>query len=243
MKRIIIFAMVGVLLVSTGCSTREYKMCKTSGTTTVTNDNISESRQDVYEIYRNAMEAVLNDRTLPDGTTIEYTGADEWYTFDVPEECRYDEFAIFDIDNDGADELIISFSSAPSAYHDNYIYQYNENTDEWHLETMNTVGTPYYDNGIIIDQSMHLNEHSIIIPYALRQYDSFNDEYILLGYVDGTTDDNGDPVYELRGFDGDDNTIFYNQEEYDKFLEDILGKSNEIDIPFIKMTDENIANI
>ncbi len=164
-----------------------------------------------------------------------------------------DEFLMQDIDS--------AFDYIPDESNDSVIYMkepvpieigvkpvrkellYDEDTEEWHLETINTAGTPYYDNGIIIDLAYHSNEDSIIHPYAVRRYDRLSDEYILLVYVDGVIGDNGEPVYKLRGFDGEDSVTFYDQDEYDRFLEDTLGNSNEIDIPFVELTEDNIASI
>ena len=213
---------------------------------------------DIYEAYDDALLDVLKYYVLPDGTELEYQGPTDW----IAVKLEYtDDYAVFDIDGDGREELIISFRTAPSAYHRAYIFEYYTDTHEWHYEGEFTPGSDIYDNGVIISYGHHANPRSTIMHYGVLRYDPESDTYETLGYVDswgrdieieisgGIGDypeeydtDNAGVVYLLWGFDGTDEIRYYSQSAYEEFLEELYGDSETISIPYNDMVLENLDN-
>ena len=214
---------------------------------------------DIYEAYEYAVLDVLKYYVLPDGTELEYQGPTDWIAVKLE---HTEDYAVFDIDGDGRDELIISFSCAPSAYHRAYIFEYYTDTHEWHYEGEFTPGSDIYDNGVIISYAHHANPRSTIMHYRVLRYDADSDTFENAGYVDSWgrdieieisgdigdypeeyDTDNAGVVYLLRGFDGTDEIRYYSQSSYEEFLEELYGDSETISIPYNDMVLENLDNI
>lgn len=166
------------------------------------------------------------------------------------------QFAIADIDNDGREELIITYSTASMAGMFEVAYDYNPDTDRLKQEYLSFPALTYYDNGIIKAEASHNQTMgSDFWPYALYQYQEASDTYAQIGYVDTWSkevsdtyighadqpfpdelDTDGDGVlYNIqKGADPSFEYIDYqyNQADYDEWYDSIMGEADEIQIDY-----------
>lgn len=92
--------------------------------------------------YKAAVEKLVNDKVFPNG---EDTGFADDSSFGDMGENRY---AIADVDSDGKDELIISFTTAPVAGEVEQVYGYNDADGTLKLKLNEFPQVTYYTNGI-----------------------------------------------------------------------------------------------
>lgn len=169
-------------------------------------------------------------------------------------------YAIYDVDGDGRQELIISYLTASMAGMWECIFDYNPETDEVSREFLEFPALTYYDNGIIkAEWSHNQGKGPDFWPFTLYSYDSDTDSYIEIGAVDtwdkkyfpqnndGTpfpddADIDGDGiVYTIRdGGVGDESfyKIWQDGAEYEKWYQSIVGEGSELSIPW-KVLENN----
>lgn len=169
-------------------------------------------------------------------------------------------YAIYDVDGDGRQELIISYLTASMAGMWECIFDYNPETDEVSREFLEFPALTYYDNGIIkAEWSHNQGRGPDFWPFTLYSYDSDTDSYIEIGAVDtwdkkyfsqtndGTpfpddADIDGDGiVYTIRdGGVGDESfyKIWQDGAEYEKWYQSIVGEGSELSIPW-KVLENN----
>ena len=94
------------------------------------------------EAYKAAVEKLVNDKVFPTG---EDTGFEADSFFGDMDENKY---AIADVDSDGKDELIISFTTAPVAGEVEQVYGYNDADGTLKLKLNEFPLVTYYTNGI-----------------------------------------------------------------------------------------------
>ena len=94
------------------------------------------------EAYKAAVEKLVNDKVFPNG---EDTGFEADSFFGDMDENKY---AIADVDSDGKDELIISFTTAPVAGEVEQVYGYNDADGTLKLKLNEFPLVTYYTNGI-----------------------------------------------------------------------------------------------
>lgn len=94
------------------------------------------------------------------------------------------EFAIYDIDNDGYEELLLSLTSGSMVSYVLEIYNCNNAGDLTLQETV-FPGSTFYENGAIeIPFSHNQGLAGSFWPYSVIKYDFFTDSYINVGSVD-----------------------------------------------------------
>lgn len=163
-------------------------------------------------------------------------------------------FALTDIDKDGREELIISYSSACMAGMFERIYDYDPVTGALKVELTQFPALTYYDNGIIKAEWSHNQGPGDLWPFTLYQYDSESDSYAEAGSV--TTWDRkhkeewegGMPFPDALDTDGD-GTLYnickegeafsyqyedfqYNQADFDEWLGGYIEGAEEISIDY-----------
>ena len=185
-------------------------------------ENISENNNVKHdpirlEAYKKALSKILEDKKLID---------DEVLFEDEIFKIEDNMFAICDVDLDGKEELVVSIGSAPTAGMVSVIYDYNETSGDVEKEFSSYVATTFYDNGILKVSASHNQglAGDKLWPYSLYKYDKEINTYTLIAYVDAWDE-------SLAGTN------------YEKWVNQYLETANEIDIPYINLTQENIDNL
>ena len=125
------------------------------------------------------------------GMLMAYTGILEelYQSYQDPERFRYEDgpsFSLYDVDLDGAEELIVQDPVGEVAGQWVRIYGYN-NAGEAYIELEEFPDLNYYDNGVIEAGWSH-NQGAAgdkLWPYTVYQYDPDTDIYEQLAIVDG----------------------------------------------------------
>lgn len=177
-------------------------------------------------------------------------------------------FAVTDIDNDGREELIVSYSNAIMAGMMEIIYDYDPVLGVLKRELTEWPALTYYDNGIIKAEASHNHSRGEFWPFALYQYQADTDTYLQIGYVSAWDKeiaakwDDGQPFPDELDTDGD-GTLFqickegeevsfayedfkYNQADVDEWFGGYLAgaptDAKQISIDYQPMEYESFAD-
>ncbi|MDE6915072.1 MAG: hypothetical protein K2P35_15465 [Lachnospiraceae bacterium] len=173
-------------------------------------------------------------------------------------------FAVTDIDGDGREELIVSYSNACMAGMFERIYDYDPVSGELKTEFSQFPALTYYDNGIIKAEWSHNQGYGDFWPFTLYRYESESDSYVDVGSVN-TWDkkykeewDEGQPFPDGLDTDGD-GTLYrickegepfsygyedfkYDQADYDEWISGFTEGAEEISIDYEPMAYESFAD-
>ena len=198
--------------------------------------------------FAEALENMINNRVLPDGSSVE--------TFGENDSLENNEFAVFDVDADGREELVIRFTDTYSAAMFEHVYSYDSESSSLLRELSEYPCVSYYDNGTLSAGISHNQGWAgRFWPYTAYKHNPETDIYEEVMFVDAwdgeifekdfpeTADADGDllvyfmnPDYEngyySKPVDGD---------VYESWEEDFFGEA--IEIPFVNLTMENIGQI
>ncbi|MDE5564711.1 MAG: hypothetical protein K2I93_06115, partial [Oscillospiraceae bacterium] len=197
----------------------------------------------VREIYREALDNLHDHNMLPDGDEADTTLGD----------IEENQFAIFDVDGDGRDELIIRIAaSAPMAGMVEMVYDVNEQ-GELFTELTAFPSLAYYADGhVTVDISHNQGYAGDFWPYTLLQYDKTKDAWEQVAFVDamdkslmeqsGAADlypDDADTsgsgvVYYI----GSDTPV--DATEYQAWYDAWHSQTQQIDVPYQELTMDNI---
>ena len=210
------------------------------------------------EIYKNALKDLYENHILPDGTKFEDAINTADYNMDE------NSFAIYDVDFDGKDELIVSFTHHPMAAMRAIIYDYDKNTGKFSEQLTEFTSINFYSNGVIEVLWSH-NQGSAgdsLWPYTMYKYNKESDSYDVIAGVDAWNKSFNTQSYLAEEFpsevdkDGDgivyyilpegnyNNYETYDLKEYNEWRSlYIKDETTKIDIPYLNLTMENINNI
>lgn len=143
----------------------------------------AEKVQALYEAqirhyYGGILSQIIAARQLPDGE-LDTSSLDDGFG-----EMRDNHFAVTDIDGDGREELIVSYSNACMAGMEEIIYDYDPVLGELKREFTQFPALTYYDNGIIKAEWSHNQGPGEFWPFTLYRYESDSDSYVEVGAVD-----------------------------------------------------------
>lgn len=220
---------------------------------------LSPEEKAMYEAYAKVLEDVYFDQKFPGGTEagLQPENAD----------ISGNQFAVWDIDLDGKDELIISYTTTYMAGMMQAVYAYDSGTKEVREELMGFPLMTFYDNGIVEEQFSH--NHGMagdggadgnFWPYSLRRYDPGADAYVPVASVDAWSkrfkekDQDGNPFPEEADKDGD-GVVYYimegdyylvnpkDGEEYNQWRDSYLKGAMQLQVPYVNLTTDNIYAI
>ena len=209
----------------------------------------------MYEAYVTALEDIYFDQTFPEGT-VNGGPADS----DIGE----NKFAVWDVDDDGREELIVSYTTTYTAGRVEVIYAYDGPSGGLREEFVAYPALTYYDNGVIEEGKSH--NHGMagdcgpdgnFWPYFLHRYDPDTDAYVSLGSVDAwsigfrETDDDGNPFPEAVDADGDGMVYYVMTEgyelkdpmdgaEYSQWRDSYLKGAKQMQLPYVNFITDNI---
>lgn len=212
-----------------------------------------EDRAPMLAAYQEALETLLNEHRFPEDA--------ESRTFfgDTP---SGDQFAVFDVDGDGREELILTYTDTSMAEMEIGIYGYDAEEDCLVQELAAFPMLTFYDNGVIQESWSH-NQGLAgeFWPYTLYQYDRDADCYNPVGMVDawdGTMfpeDFEGNPfpeevdvshsgyVYYIMDYGTCETDHPVDEGEYQSWREGFLQGAGELAVPYQDLTEENISNL
>lgn len=206
----------------------------------------------MYAAYQFALQQIAFEHIYPDGAD---TGFDSASGF-----IEDNHFAIFDINGDGVDELIVQFTTAPMSGNIETVYTYNERENM--VETLLTVfpAVTYYDNGLVKEEWSHGSglAGEDCWPYNLYQYCVDTGAYEMIAEVNmwskaiDTVDYKGDPypgdidtenagtVFILTR-NGTTETV--SKSDYEAWFLEIIGSAQPIQIPYQSLNEDNIRAV
>ena len=208
------------------------------------------ANQQAYAAFSNALENLIQNRVLPDGTPS-----------DEQDSTTPSRFAVYDVDGDGQDELILLNNTMSMAGTTGYVFDYEEGSEGLQTELVEYVDLTFYDNGLVKAGWSHnqglAGDH--FWPYNLLQYDASIDCYRPYYSVDawdkayGEANEQGETYpteidksnagivyYIMQGMDFDySNPV--DQSEYTAWLDQQIGSAKELQLSYLDLTVENVA--
>jgi len=210
--------------------------------------------------YKAALEGIFYNNVYPDGSDCGMFEGSDMYD---------NQFAIYDVDKDGKDELIVKYTTTATAGMIEYIFDY-DNSGNAVVQFSEFPSMTFYDNGIIEVGASHNQGYSgEFWPYSLYQYNSGSDTYDPVAHVSAydkalvdsiakeqidsgftpnvTYPDNIDT--SKSGFvyfiipEGESKSDPVDVTKYDEWHDSFIGGASVIEIPFVSFTEENISGI
>lgn len=204
----------------------------------------------VNEAYYSVLEKLYKTYTLPDGTQLGY---------DEITDLSWNKFAIYDIDGDGREELIVLWTTTYTAGMAGIVYGFDSASGTVKEELYEYPSQTFYDNGVVKAELSHnhgmAGEIEDFWPYTFYRYDKNSDTYVVAAEVDAwnkayyETDYNDKPFPDELDADGDgilykviagEDEKLIDLEEYKKWCESIIGGAQKVEIPFVEMTEGNL---
>ena len=213
----------------------------------------------MYEAYVKVLEDIYFDQKFPDGTEHDLQPA----SADISDNM----FAVYDIDADGREELIVFYTTTYTAGMVEIIYDYDSGTGDVREEFLAYPMRTYYDNGIVEVEASHNQglasdggADGNFWPYSLYRYDPETDAYVSLASVDAWSrgfreeDYDGNPFPQEVDADGDGVVYYVATEgnepeapmdgaEYDQWRDSCLKGAEPIQVPYVNLTTDNIYAI
>ncbi len=200
--------------------------------------------------YQAALRQLVSEHVYPDGTD---TGFDS--AFGSMED---NQFALYDVNGDGGDELIVRFTTAPMAGNTEMIYTFQEGDGTLKQILIASSNLTYYANGIIKEDWSHGSELAGegYWPYTLYQYNANQGSFEELAQVNmwskvvDTVDFKGDPYPDDIDVEGAGTVFILSQadevktvskSDYEQWLADTMGTAAELDVPYQALSEENIG--
>ena len=221
--------------------------------------NETEDNKIRHEAYKVALKELMTSKKLPAGEDIEifFDGSNGATSMEE------NQFAIYDIDGDGHDELIICWVTAPTAGQLSFIYDYDVNLKKFVSEFNDVPLLTFYDNGVIVALLSHNQglAGDSFWPYFLYKYNKDSDVYDQIAMVDAwdktvaasnyegdkypeDDDKSGDGIVYYVITDGDyDNRVPVSKEYYENWRRSYLDGAVEIKPEFIGFSEKNIEDI
>lgn len=146
---------------------------------------------EMMDAFRSVLKKLCEEQTLPDGSSLDY---DETFG-----SLEMNNFALLDMDGDGAEELLFSFSTAPMAGMVAMIYGYDFDSGKVVEELREFPALTVYPGIVQADWAHNQGLSENFWPYTLYKYDAAKDAYIMLASVDAW-----EKAYRSQDFDGKD---------------------------------------
>lgn len=278
MKKLAVFALVGAMFL-TGCGTtvadeiakqqadgtvkeqeteqQTEQKEKVTETEEVTETEKKVSEEELLAAKRRSRFADVVSRlyftgTWPDETTVDLSGDATFGSLDE------NQFAICDVDGDGEEELVISYSITSMAGMQERVYGYDANTDSVYQELLEFPAMTFYSNGVVEVALSH--NHSMgmdFYPFNIYQYNEDTREYELVGSVDAWEKSYFPEDYEGNAFPDDEDTdgdgvLYYvhegdeysydkgmDKEDYEAWHQDMVGDAEVVNVNWSDFSIDN----
>lgn len=203
--------------------------------------------------YVSALEALLRENIYPDGTDIGNA---------VTSTMSDNQFAVYDVDQDGKEELIVLFTSTYMAGMRGSVFAYDNETGTMTEELSEFPALTFYDNGYVkVDASHNQGLAGGFWPYSLYRHRTDSDRYELTAMVDAWDRQLSETDYENRQFPEEvdkskTGVVYYimtdgsydtgnpvDLADYDKWIDTCIGNASELPIQYLNLTEENVSRL
>lgn len=267
-RRWLTLALTGLMTVSLcgyhgGEIEQETQIPSLEPTPAATATPVAKTAKASLEAYQEALERLLEEHVAPDGYEVRVN--DQYGDVGQIEEL---EFAIWDVDADGEQELLIRNCTGPMASQHTRVYRYDVAKGTFVVEGSGTASCRFYNNGTMQNDLSHNQGYSRRFwPFIAYQYDTQTREYERIELVDAweleymretgmeesypaEADPEGagfvyyfwDDLGDNWGDNWADKIPKMSQSEYDAWYESVFGGAEEIEVDYQPLTRENIKN-
>lgn len=202
--------------------------------------------------YRDALQFLYTNYAFPGGYEVGYDGISDRSS---------NKFAIYDIDGDGSQELIISYGTTYTSGNTFAIYDYDEETDSVKEELLEFISVSVQETGYLIADASHahgLGSGGILWPYTLYRYDPSTDTYTQVARVDTwekqyyPQDFDGNPFPDAVDQDGDGVVylLYFPDTQAPQVLDEAAFReweseyrTEDVPLPWVSMTLLNIESL
>lgn len=127
--------------------------------------------------YADALTQLMDKHIFPDGKKAAH---------DVSYDMAQNKFAVYDIDGDGREELIILYTTTHTDGTRGWVCEYDEKTKTLRIELTDHANLEFYNNGAVKAEATAYYglAWKSFTPYNLYQYSPATDDYQLSAYVD-----------------------------------------------------------
>lgn len=215
-------------------------------------------RTDAKTVYAEVLRDLLYNGVLPDGRDLDI-GWDA--------DLSRDQFAVYDVDFDGEEELVLLHTTDIMAGMAGYVIgfdpTYTGTGSPIFIELNGFPAFTFYENGTVQGSWSHNQTWGELWPYELYGYDAGGDYYYHIAsvcsadkelmeeagkgdeYPAGVDVSGTGQVYYVSFFYGAGvepaGERVWDSEEYFSWLDGVLGRAQEVDVPCRDLTEENIA--
>lgn len=233
-------------------------------TETVTQPQTEEFSDNIYvkQTYCEVLETIYYNRKLPLFSSEQMLSDD----YDIEE----NDFLIYDIDNDGSDELIFRLINYYVAGQAGIIYDHDAEGNLV-LQFSAYPAFTFYENGAIkVKDSHNQGPSGRFWPYGMYRYDHSKDSYEFLGFVEALDledvnmrnsvieENNGTNFieYPYEADTSNSGFVYYIRPDwhsgeadpvdvtkYNEMDREFTGGTEPLELEFIKLTEENIQNV
>ena len=198
--------------------------------------------------YRELLTQIRENSAWPDGNKIE--------VFE-PATIDDEQFALADVDGDGELELLVSVSDTYSAGMREAVYGYDAASGQVKEEALAFPGSEYYP-GFIKGIASHNQGYAgdVLWPYGVDLYNAETGEYEYQYYVDAWMKEISDTYFDGTKYPSDidvdnDGYVYLitdkngsmtilNKTDFEAWEKEQFGGLEQIDIPWQKLTAENV---
>ncbi len=214
-------------------------------------------RTDAETVYAKVLREVLYGGVLPDGRGIDAAWGD----------LPGDQFAVCDVDFDGEKELVVLHTTDIMAGMVGYVVEfdptYTGTGDPISIRLTEFPALTFYENGAVKAESSHNQTWGELWPYTLYTYDPESDLYTIVASVYAADKALMEEVgkgeeYPAQADKSGSGTVYYvsfpygsgvepagercwDREAYYSWLDSVLGRAQPIELPYLSLTEENIA--
>lgn len=194
------------------------------------------------QAYYDALDTIYDTRECPDGYVFENFSQEALINND---------YAIYDVDTDGVDELVVRCNVGSLAGQCARVYEYYPSVDSWACELDCQPDVHFFDNGMVMANSIRNQSRGLMCPYYIYHYNAAEDYYPGGYYIwswDLIDGEEGYPyeidylnagsVYYINYYARDISYSFgdamcISKTDYEVFYNEQFGNSIEVDVGFM----------
>lgn len=208
----------------------------------------------MLDAYITILEDIFFDQKFPGNQDYGYQPAQEY-------DVATNQFAVYDVDGDGKEELLITYSTTYTVGQGELVYGFDSVAGTITEELRAYPLLAYYDNGVVEEQMSHnhgMAPDGDFWPYILYQYDEKTDRYDVIASVDAWSrayreeDYDGNPFPQDVDADGD-GMVYYimaggtydlkdpvDGAEYQRWRDSLIKGTQQLQFSYVKLTPDNI---